>query len=66
MPVGVAGGGFLVINDLKIVIKTGDITEEDAIAIVNSSNESLDLTRGLSFFVVVMFSLFNAFCFLIT
>jgi hypothetical protein len=44
---GGARGGTLVISDLKIVIKSGDIIEEDVTAIINSSNESLDLTRGL-------------------
>ncbi|KAL8607981.1 hypothetical protein ACOMHN_005536 [Nucella lapillus] len=34
------------IEQVKLVIKQGDITEDDADAIVNSSNAKLDLSRG--------------------
>ena len=34
------------IGDVRFVIKQGDITQEAADAIVNSSNSQLDLSRG--------------------
>ena len=35
------------INGLHLVIKQGDIVDEDVGAIVNSANETLDLSKGL-------------------
>lgn len=45
--IGLSGEGILVINDLHLSIKQGDITEEDVGAIVNSTNETLDLSKGM-------------------
>jgi len=44
-------------NDLTITIRKGDITDEKADCIVNSSNAELDLSRGM--YVLHMFVLYH-------
>jgi len=47
----VAGGGAkhvrCTVGDVTFAVKAGNITEQSCDAIVNSTNEKLDLSRGL-------------------
>jgi len=48
------------VGDVSFTAKSGNIVEQDCDAIVNSTDEKLDLSRGLIAYLFVCFVLYNS------